>query len=55
MVGNIKMDVKEIRWEGMDWTHLAHDRGQWLAFLGLVMNLGVTKYSVVTYYVRMRS
>ena len=23
-----KMDVKEVGWEGADWSHLAQDRGQ---------------------------
>jgi hypothetical protein len=25
---NIRMDRKEIMWEGVDWMHLAQDRGQ---------------------------
>jgi hypothetical protein len=25
---NIKVDLKEVRWEGMDWIHLAQDREQ---------------------------
>jgi hypothetical protein len=25
---NIKMDLKEIRWEGVDWMHLALDSDQ---------------------------
>jgi hypothetical protein len=24
---NIRMDLREIRWEGVDWMHLAKDRG----------------------------
>jgi len=24
--GNIKMEVKEVGWKGMDWTDLAQDR-----------------------------
>jgi hypothetical protein len=24
--GNIKMNLTKIRWEGMDWIHLAQDR-----------------------------
>jgi hypothetical protein len=28
---NIRMDLKEIGWEGVDWLHLAQDRDQWLA------------------------
>jgi hypothetical protein len=27
-VGNIKMDLREIGWDGMDWIDLAEDRGQ---------------------------
>jgi hypothetical protein len=26
---NIKMDLREIRWEDVDWMHLAQDRDQW--------------------------
>jgi hypothetical protein len=25
-VGNIKMDLREIGWDGMDWTDLAQNR-----------------------------
>jgi len=25
---NIKMDLREIGWEIVEWTHLAHGRGQ---------------------------
>jgi hypothetical protein len=28
-VDNIKMDLGEIGWDGMDWTDLAQDRRQW--------------------------
>jgi len=38
---NIKRDLKEIKWEGVDWVHLAHDRAQWWAVLNTVMNLRV--------------
>jgi hypothetical protein len=36
---DIKMDVREIGWGGMDWIHLAKDRGQWRALVNTVMNL----------------
>jgi hypothetical protein len=26
---NIKMDLREIVWECVEWIHLAHDGGQW--------------------------
>jgi hypothetical protein len=28
-VDNIKMDLREIEWDGMDWIHLAQDMRQW--------------------------
>jgi hypothetical protein len=38
-VGNIKMDLREIEWDGMDWIDLAQDRDQWKAIVNTVMNL----------------
>jgi hypothetical protein len=38
---NIKMDFGEIEWGGMDWIHLAQERGQWRALVNTVMNLRV--------------
>jgi hypothetical protein len=38
-VDNIKMDIREIRWDGMDWIDLASDRDQWRALVNTVMNL----------------
>jgi hypothetical protein len=38
---NIKMDLREIGWDGMDWIHLAQDRDQWGALVNAVMNLRV--------------
>jgi hypothetical protein len=34
-------DVREveIRWESVDWIHLAYGRDQWWALLEMVMNL----------------
>jgi hypothetical protein len=40
-VNNIKMDVREIEWDGMDWNDLAQDRDQWRALLKTVMKLRV--------------
>jgi hypothetical protein len=42
-VDNIKMDLREIGWNGMDWVDLAQDRGQWRALVNTVMNLRVPK------------
>jgi hypothetical protein len=38
---NIKMDLKEIDWYGMDWIDLAQNRDQWRALVNTVMNLRV--------------
>jgi hypothetical protein len=38
---NIKMDLREIEWDGMDWIDLAQDRDQWMAHVNTVMNLRV--------------
>jgi hypothetical protein len=40
-VDNIKMDLRDIGWDGMDWIDLAQDRDQWRALLNTVMNLRV--------------
>jgi hypothetical protein len=38
-VGNIKMGLREIGWDHMDWIDLAQDRDQWRALVNAVMNL----------------
>jgi hypothetical protein len=38
---NIKMDLRELGWNGMDWLDLAQDRDQWRALVNAVMNLRV--------------
>jgi hypothetical protein len=40
-VDNIKTDIKEIGWDGVDWVDLAQDRDQWRALVNTVMNLRV--------------
>jgi hypothetical protein len=40
-MNTIKMDLKEIGWDGMDWIDLAQDRDQWRALVKAVMNLRV--------------
>jgi hypothetical protein len=37
-VNNIKMDLRERGWAGMDWIYLAQDRDQWRALVDTVMN-----------------
>jgi hypothetical protein len=36
---NIRMNLKEIGWEIVDWIHLTQDRDQWRAVGNTVMNL----------------
>jgi hypothetical protein len=36
---NIRMNSREIGWEGVDWMHLAMDRDQWWTVVNAVMNL----------------
>jgi hypothetical protein len=38
-VDNIKIDLREIGWDGMDWIDLAQDRDQRRALMNTVMNL----------------
>jgi hypothetical protein len=38
-VDNIKMDLREIGWDSMDWIDLAQDRDQWRALVNTTMNL----------------
>jgi hypothetical protein len=38
-VDNIKIDLREIGWDGMGWIVLAQDRNQWRALVNMVMNL----------------
>jgi hypothetical protein len=40
-VDNIKMDLREIGWDGVGWFDLVQDRYQWRARLNTVMNLRV--------------
>jgi hypothetical protein len=40
-VDNIKIDLREIGWDGMDWIDLAQDRDQWRALVDTVMSLRV--------------
>jgi hypothetical protein len=41
-VNNIKMDLRKIVSDGMDWIDLAQDRDQWRALVNTLMNLRVS-------------
>jgi hypothetical protein len=41
-VDNIKMDLRDIGWDSMDWIDLAQNRDQWRALVNTVMNLRVS-------------
>jgi hypothetical protein len=38
---NIKIDLGNIDWEGVDWIHLTQDRDQWPTVVKTVMNLRI--------------
>jgi hypothetical protein len=38
---NIKVDLREIRWNVMDWIHLTQDKDQRRALVNTIMNLRV--------------
>jgi hypothetical protein len=40
-VDNIKMDLREIGWVGVDWVVLAQDRDHWRALVNTEMKLRV--------------
>jgi hypothetical protein len=40
-VDNIKADLLEIGWGGVDWIGLTQDRDKWRALVNAVMNLRV--------------
>jgi hypothetical protein len=41
LVDNIKIDLLEIGWGGVDWIGLAQDRDKWRALANAVMNLRI--------------
>jgi hypothetical protein len=40
-VNNIKIDIREIGWDGVDWIDMAQDRDQWRALVNTLLNLRV--------------
>jgi hypothetical protein len=41
-VDNIKMDLREIGCDGVNWIHLAQNTDQWRALVNTLMNLRVS-------------
>jgi len=40
--GNIKVDLQEVGWGGMDWIDMAQDRERWRTVVNAVMNLMIS-------------
>jgi hypothetical protein len=40
-VGNVKMDLREIGWDGVDWIDMAQDSNQWRTLVNTALNLRV--------------
>jgi hypothetical protein len=38
---NIKIDLRETAWDGMDWMDLAQGRDQWRTLVNTAMNIRV--------------
>jgi hypothetical protein len=41
-VDNIKMELRDKGWDGVDWIDMAQDRDQWRALVNTVLNLRIT-------------
>jgi hypothetical protein len=39
MEDNIRMNLRELRWEDVDWVHFSKDTYQWRPVVNIVMNL----------------
>jgi hypothetical protein len=40
---SIRMHLHKIGWEGVDWMHLAQDRGQWWSLMNMVKTFRLCK------------
>jgi hypothetical protein len=39
-VDNIKIDLREIGWDGVDWIDMAQDMNHWRALVNMILSLG---------------
>jgi hypothetical protein len=46
VVDNIKIDLIQIGWDGIDWMDLAQDRDQWRVLVNTVLNIRFHKILV---------
>jgi hypothetical protein len=37
----IGVDLREVRWEGVDWLHVDHGKDWWQVLVNMVMNLWI--------------
>jgi hypothetical protein len=44
-VDNIKIDLREIGWDGMDWIDLAQDRDQWRDLVNMIFSCTIGRFS----------
>jgi hypothetical protein len=45
---NIKVNLRKIGWDDVDWIHMTQDRDQWKALVNTAMNLRAQKkYNVI--------
>ena len=51
---NIKMDIQEVGFGGMDWIQLAQDRNRWQALVNAVMNRRFHKMRGISWLVEKR-
>lgn len=42
VVDNITLDLKEIKWEGIDWIKLVQDRDKWWALVNMMVEFEVS-------------
>jgi hypothetical protein len=40
-VDNIKIDLRDIGWDGVDWIDMAQNRDEWMTLVNTVLNLRV--------------